>query len=102
MDARLATMEQGADNLADGAAIGDGMQLLVDQTKRWAPDSAKYQGFCWQENNASAPSMAGFYIPPALTHDELEAASAVSRWARCYPYKPISIPSALKQWIGSI
>jgi RND superfamily putative drug exporter len=79
MDARLATMEQGADNLADGSRrLADGVQLLVDQTKQMGTGLDNASGFLLaMKNNASAPSMAGFYIPPALlTHDELEKAAS--------------------------
>jgi RND superfamily putative drug exporter len=79
VDARMATMEQGADTLADGSRrLADGVQLLVDQTKQMGTGLDTASGFLLaMKSNASEPSMAGFYIPPELlTADEFKKATS--------------------------
>ena len=78
MEARMATLEQGADTLADGSQrLADGVQLLVDQTKQMGTGLDTASGFLLaMKYNASEPSMAGFYIPPQLlTQDEFKKAA---------------------------
>jgi putative drug exporter of the RND superfamily len=79
MEARMATLEQGADTLADGSQrLADGVQLLVDQTKQMGTGLDTASGFLLaMKYNASEPSMAGFYIPPQLlTQDEFKKAAS--------------------------
>jgi RND superfamily putative drug exporter len=79
MEARLATVEQGANSLADGSRrLADGVQLLVDQTKQMGTGLDTASGFLLaMKYNASEPSMAGFYIPPELlTQDQFKKAAS--------------------------
>ena len=59
--------------------MAEGVQLLVDQTKQMGTGLDAASGFLLaMKNNASAPSMAGFYVPPELLaqDDFKKAASA--------------------------
>jgi RND superfamily putative drug exporter len=79
VEARMATMEQGADTLVDGSRrLADGVQLLVEQTKQMGTGLDAGSGFLLaMKSNASEPSMAGFYIPPELlTQDEFKTAAS--------------------------
>jgi putative drug exporter of the RND superfamily len=77
---RLNTLQAGADTLANGSRrLAEGVQLLVDQTKQMGTGLDTASGFLLaMKNNASAPSMAGFYVPPELLaqDDFKKAASA--------------------------
>jgi RND superfamily putative drug exporter len=80
VQARLATLEQGANSLADGSRkIADGVQILVDQTKKMGAGLGDASTFLLaMKYDASKPTMAGFYIPPqVLTQDEFKKAAAV-------------------------
>jgi putative drug exporter of the RND superfamily len=72
-------MEQGLDSLADGGRqVADGVQLLVDETKRMGADLGDASEFLLaMKNDAATPSMAGFYIPPqVLDSDDFKKAAA--------------------------
>ena len=48
LQAKVAEMQQGANALADGSrAIADGVQELVNRTRRWDQDSARRRHSCW-------------------------------------------------------
>jgi RND superfamily putative drug exporter len=76
---RLATMQQGADSLADGSRrLADGVQVLVDQTRQLGTGLDTASGFLLgMKNNASEPSMSGFYIPEQfMNQDDVRKAAA--------------------------
>jgi RND superfamily putative drug exporter len=78
LQSKLAELQQGADALADGShKLAEGVQLLVDQTRQMGAGLADASAFLLaMKNDASAPSMAGFYIPPqVLTRDEFKKAA---------------------------
>ena len=78
IQARLAQLQQGADVLADGSQkLADGVQLLVDQTRQMGAGLDQASAFLLaMKNDAQAPSMAGFYIPPQLlTEDNFKKAA---------------------------
>ena len=78
MRALLATMQQGANDLAEGSRqLADGVQLLVDQTKRMGAGLGEASAFLLaMKYDAAKPPMAGFYIPPQmLTLDEFKKAA---------------------------
>ncbi len=80
IETRLATLQQGADSLADGSRkLADGVQLLVDQTTRMGAGLGDASAFLLtMKHDAAKPSMAGFYIPPQLlTQDEFKQAAEV-------------------------
>jgi len=79
MRARLATLQQGANTLADASRqLADGVQLLVDQTKKMGSGLGEASAFLLaMKYNATTPAMAGFYVPPqVLTMDEVKKAAA--------------------------
>jgi putative drug exporter of the RND superfamily len=65
---RLATMQQGADNLADASRqVADGVQQLVDQVKQMGGGLKNASAFLLEmKSDAAKPSMAGFYLPPQV------------------------------------
>jgi RND superfamily putative drug exporter len=78
VQSKLAELQQGADALADGSRkLAEGVQVLVDQTRQMGAGLADASAFLLaMKNDASAPSMAGFYIPPqVLTRDEFKKAA---------------------------
>ena len=78
LQSKLAELQQGADALADGSRkLAEGVQLLVDQTRQMGAGLADASAFLLaMKNDASTPSMAGFYIPPQiLTRDEFKKAA---------------------------
>jgi RND superfamily putative drug exporter len=78
---QLSQLQQGADALAAGSrAVADGVQILVDQTRRLGGGLSQASDFLLSmKKNASAPSMAGFYIPAQiLTQTEFKTAAASS------------------------
>ena len=78
--ARLVTLQQGANDLADASRrLADGVQLLVDQTKEMGAGLGEASAFLLaMKYDASQPSMAGFNIPPQLlTLDEFKKAAAI-------------------------
>jgi RND superfamily putative drug exporter len=75
----LGNMKQGLDSLADGGRqVADGVQILVDQTKRMGTDLGDASAFLLaMKNDAATPSMAGFYIPrQVLDSDDFKKAAA--------------------------
>jgi putative drug exporter of the RND superfamily len=80
MQQKLASLEQGADALADSSQrLADGVQMLVDQTKQMGGGLSDASAFLLaMRHDASQTPMAGFYIPPqVLTQDEFKAAANV-------------------------
>ena len=80
MQARLATLQEGANQLAEGSRqLADGVQQLVDQTKKMGAGLSDASGFLLaMKYDASAPTMAGFYIPPQiLTQDDFKKAAGI-------------------------
>jgi putative drug exporter of the RND superfamily len=78
--ARLATLQQGIDTLASASRrLADGVQLLVDQTKKMSAGLGDASAFLLAlKRDASDPAMAGFYIPAqALTDNEFKKAADV-------------------------
>lgn len=79
IQAKLDTLQQGANALADGSKqLAQGVQLLVDQTRTMGDGLDQASAFLLaMKSQASAPSMAGFYIPPQLlTESEFKKAAA--------------------------
>jgi len=75
----LGNMQKGLDSLADGGRqVADGVQELVEQTKRMGADLGVASEFLLaMKNDATKPSMAGFYIPPKiLDSDDFKRAAA--------------------------
>ena len=68
MKAKVNFLQQGANTLADGSRqLADGVQLLVDQVKKMGLGLGEASAFLLaMKDNATTPSMAGFYIPPQL------------------------------------
>ena len=105
----LGNMQQGLDSLADGSRqLADGVQELVEQSKRMGADLGKASAFLLaMKNDASTPSMAGFYIPQQMLNSEdfKKAAkffiSADGHAAR-YLVETNSIHSAPPPWIRPI
>ncbi|OBH89442.1 hypothetical protein A5678_14360 [Mycobacterium sp. E2733] len=80
VSARLATLQHGADALADGSRrVADGVQLLVDQVKQMGAGLSDASTFLLaMKRDASGPAMAGFYIPmQALSDNEFKKAAEV-------------------------
>src|SRR5271166_1494094 len=80
LQARLATMQQGADTIADASRqVADGVQQLVDQTKQMGAGLGDASAFLLaMKYDAATPAMAGFYIPPfALNLDEFKKAAEI-------------------------
>jgi len=77
---RLATLQAGADTLADASQqLADGVQQLVDKNKEMGTGLSQASAFLLAlKRNASTPSMAGFYIPPEiLSQDEFAKAADI-------------------------
>jgi putative drug exporter of the RND superfamily len=68
MRLKMATLRQGATTLADASRkVADGVQLLVDQTRQMGSGLGDASSFLLgMKNEATTPSMSGFYIPPQL------------------------------------
>lgn len=80
VQAQLAQLDQGMTTLADASRqVADGVQLLVDQTKKLGAGLDQASSFLLQmKRDATTPSMAGFYIPPqVLTSDEFRKAAGI-------------------------
>ncbi|MDT5109195.1 MAG: putative drug exporter of the superfamily [Mycobacterium sp.] len=79
VQSRLTTLQQGADTLADGSRrLADGVQVLVDQTRQLGTGLDTASGFLLgMKNNASGPSMSGFYIPEQfMNQDDIKKAAS--------------------------
>src|SRR5688500_1876947 len=75
---QLATVEQGANLLADSSrALAIGTQLLVDQTKAMGGGLDQASAFLLaMKRDAASPQAAGLYIPPEiLTQPEFKKAA---------------------------
>lgn len=75
---QLTNLQQGANALADGSnQLANGVQTLVDRTKDIGSGLTEASAFLLaMKNDASQPSMAGFYIPPQyLTIDQFKQAA---------------------------
>jgi RND superfamily putative drug exporter len=80
LSSKLATLQNGANQLADGSRkLADAVKMLVDQTKQMGAGLNDASGFLTgMETGASAPPMAGFYIPPqAFGRDEFKRAASI-------------------------
>jgi RND superfamily putative drug exporter len=80
LSSRLATLQNGAGQLADGSRkLADAVQLLVDQTKKMGAGLNDASGFLMaMKYGASAPPMAGFFIPPqVLTQEDFKKAAGI-------------------------
>ena len=68
MPSRLATLERDAGTLADASRqVADGVQLLVNETKNMGAGLGDGSAFLLaMKNDATTPSMSGFYIPPQI------------------------------------
>ena len=75
LPAKLAQMQMGASALAEGsAAVAEGVQQLVDQTKKMGGGLNDASDFLLGlKRDADSPTMAGFNIPPEImTRDEFK------------------------------
>ncbi len=80
VQAQLSALEEGVATLADGSRqVADGVQLLVDQTRNLGAGLDQASSFLLgMKNEATTPSMAGFYIPAQiLTGEEFKKAAAI-------------------------
>jgi RND superfamily putative drug exporter len=80
MRARLAGLQQGIETLASASRrLADGVQLLVDETKKTSAGLGDASAFLLAlKRDAADPAMAGFYIPAqVLTDNEFKKAAAV-------------------------
>lgn len=66
MRKQMATLQQHADSLADASRqLADGVTLLVNETKKMGGGLGDASAFLLaMKNEASTPSMSGFYVPP--------------------------------------
>ena len=80
VQAQLSQLEQGVNTLAEASRkVADGVQLLVDQTKKLGAGLDQASSFLLaMRNDATTPSMAGFYIPAQiLTGEEFKKAASI-------------------------
>jgi RND superfamily putative drug exporter len=80
LSSQLATLQNGANQLADGSRkLADAVEMLVGQTKKMGAGLNDASGFLMaMKNGASAPPMAGFFIPPqVLTRDDFKKAAGI-------------------------
>jgi len=80
LQAQLNQLQQGIALLADASRqVSDGVSLLVDQTKTLGAGLDQASSFLLSmKNNATTPSMAGFYIPgQILNGQEFRRAAAI-------------------------
>ena len=80
LEAQLNQLQQGIGMLAVASRqVSDGVSLLVDQTKRLGIGLNQASSFLLSmKNNATTPSMAGFYIPAQiLTGEEFRRAASI-------------------------
>jgi RND superfamily putative drug exporter len=77
---RLVEVQQGADSLADGSRrLAEGVELLVGQTRQLGTGLDTASTYLLEmKDNASDPSMSGFYVPARFMNSEdiRKAASA--------------------------
>ncbi|OKH84365.1 hypothetical protein EB73_29850 [Mycobacterium sp. SWH-M3] len=80
MRQQLATLQQHADTLADASRqVADGVTLLVTETKKMGGGLGDASAFLLaMRNEATTPSMSGFYVPPQfLATDDFKKAAAL-------------------------
>lgn len=80
VQAQLSQLEEGVNTLADASRrVAQGVQLLVDQTKKLGAGLDQASSFLLaMKNDANTQSMAGFYIPAQiLTSEEFKKAAAI-------------------------
>ncbi|OBK38961.1 hypothetical protein A5658_25460 [Mycobacterium sp. 1245111.1] len=80
LQAKLAYLQNGANQLADGSRkLADAVALLVGQTKQMGAGLNDASGFLMaMKNGANDPPMAGFFIPPqVLTRDDFKKAAGI-------------------------
>ncbi len=72
LNAQLRQLQQGLGLLADASRqVADGVQLLVEQTKRLGAGLDQASAFLLSmKREATTPSMAGFYIPAQILNGE--------------------------------
>ncbi|WP_231992207.1 RND family transporter [Mycobacterium sp. ACS4331] len=78
MRKQWATLQQGAKTLAEASRqVADGVQLLVNETKKMGGGLEDASAFLLaMKNDATTPSMSGFYIPPQfLAGDDFKKAA---------------------------
>ncbi len=76
---RLDELQNNADTLADASRqVADGLQLMVEKTKELGAGLEQASALLLaMKNDATTPSMSGFYIPPQiLTGDDFKNAAA--------------------------
>jgi putative drug exporter of the RND superfamily len=76
---RLVEVQQGANTLADGSRrLADGVQLLVAQTRQLGTGLDTASGILLEmRDNASVPSMSGFYVPAQfMNRDDIKRAAS--------------------------
>ena len=80
MRQELNTMRKNAASLAEASRmVADGVQLMVNETKKMGLGLGEASAFLLaMKHDATAPSMAGFYIPPQfLQMDDFKKAAAI-------------------------
>ena len=80
LQSRMAVMQNGADTVSQASRrLAEGVESLVDQTKRMGAGVDEASAFLLSlKNAASTPSMAGFSIPlEVLNTDEFKKAAAI-------------------------
>jgi putative drug exporter of the RND superfamily len=80
LSSKLTTLQNGAKQLAEGSRkLADAVEMLVDQTKKMGAGLNDASGFLMaMKYGASAPPMAGFFIPPqVLTRDDFKKAAGI-------------------------
>jgi RND superfamily putative drug exporter len=80
LSSKLGNLQNGAKQLAEGSRkLADAVQMLVDQTKKMGAGLNDASGFLMaMKYGASAPPMAGFFIPPqVLTRDDFKKAAGI-------------------------
>ncbi|CAN7472946.1 RND family transporter [Mycolicibacterium frederiksbergense] len=80
VEAQMDELLTGVNTLADSsAALAQGVQLLVDQTRQMGGGLSQASDFLLaMKRDAADPSMSGFYIPPQiLTRPEFEKAAGL-------------------------
>ena len=80
LEAQLSQLQTGVDTLADGSRkVADGVQLLVDQTKKLGVGLDEASLFLLgMKTGADTPATAGFYVPSQiLTGDEFRRAAGI-------------------------
>ena len=80
LSSRLATLQDGANQLAEGSRkLADAVELLVGQTKKMGAGLNDASGFLMaMKSDATTPPMAGFYIPPQVfSRDDFKKAAGI-------------------------